>query len=301
MSATSSQLDIAKVLAQLAERVERALDRWLAPAGSPPELAEAMRYAVLGGGKRLRPALVFLAAQACGNGQERTADPAPAAAAIEMVHCYSLVHDDLPAMDDDVLRRGQATVHVKFGEAMAILVGDALLTQAFAVLAEQVADPALCGRLTAELARGAGAAGMIAGQVADMNLCRVAEGQAGLEYIHRRKTADMFAAAARMGGLCAGAGEPHLAALGQFAMDLGLAFQVRDDLLDATASSDQLGKTAGKDVAAGKLTYVALLGPERAAAAATELSRRAIGRLDVFGPAAEPLRLLAAMLMERKH
>lgn len=301
MPQISGQLDIKPLLADLAGRIEEALSRWVAPRDAPPELTEAMRYAVLGGGKRLRPCLVYLAAQACASDGTPKVDPAPAAAAVEMVHCYSLVHDDLPAMDDDVLRRGRPTVHVQYGQAMAILVGDALLTQAFAVLMENVSDGRLACRLASELARGAGPAGMIAGQVADMNLCRVADGLAGLEYIHARKTADLFAAAARMGALCGGADEPRLSAMGHFALNLGLAFQVRDDLLDATASSDQLGKTAGKDAAAGKRTYLALLGREKTAAIAAELSRRAVASLEELGPAAQPLRALTDLLMERNH
>jgi geranylgeranyl pyrophosphate synthase len=297
----SRHLKIEDTLADVAQQVDQALSAWLAPASAPAELAQAMRYAVLGGGKRLRPCLVYLAAQACRPDRPVPPQWAPAAAAVELVHCYSLVHDDLPAMDDDVLRRGRPTLHVQYGEAMAILVGDALLTQAFAVLAEQVAPAELCRRLIAELARGAGGAGMIAGQVADMELCRVEAGQAGLEYIHARKTADLFAAAARMGGLCGGADEMHLAALGQFGADLGLAFQVQDDLLDLAASSAQLGKTPGKDAAAGKTTYPGLLGQERAAAVASELNQRAVSRLEIFGQAAQPLEALARRLTERKH
>ena len=294
-------VDIQAAMAELAGRVDQALACWVAPADAPPELVEAMRYAVLGGGKRLRPCLVYLSAQAACGGGLPPHDPTPAAAAVELIHCYSLVHDDLPAMDDDVLRRGRPTVHVQYGQAMAILVGDALLTQAFAVLAERVSHPVLACRLAAELARGAGAAGMIAGQVADMGLCRVSDDQAGLEYIHARKTADLFRTAARMGALCGGADEPHLEALAAFAAELGLAFQVRDDLLDATASSAQLGKTAGKDAAAGKRTYPALLGVGGADAVAADLSRRAMQRLAPLGPAGEPLRALTRLLVERDH
>ncbi len=302
MPQTKGQSGAESLLADLAQRADRALERWVAPAGAPAELAEAMRYAALGGGKRLRPCLVYLAASACGGeaAQDQSAADV-AAAAVEMVHCYSLVHDDLPAMDDDSLRRGRPTVHMQYGEAMAILVGDALLTQAFAILSEQIHDKVLAAALTVVLAKGAGAAGMIAGQVADMALCQFPAGQAGLEYIHARKTAALFAAAAKMGGLCGGASDVQLQALGNFALDLGLAFQVRDDLLDETASSAQLGKTAGKDMAAGKLTYPALLGRPRTEAIAGELSERALRHLDVFGPAAQPLKTLAQMLVERKR
>jgi len=294
-------VEIDSLLADLAGQTNEQLSRWAAGPEVPAELAQAMRYAVLGAGKRLRPALVMLSARAAGG---EAADPAaamPAAVATELVHCYSLVHDDLPAMDDDAIRRGRATVHVKFGEAMGILVGDALLTRAFTVLTEHVAAPAVAAALTAELARAAGPAGMIAGQVADMGLCDLADGQDGLEYIHARKTGSLFAAAARMGGICAGAPAEAVEALGAFGADLGLAYQVTDDLLDATGTSDQLGKAAGKDAAAGKRTYPALLGVEKTASIAAELSRRAPGHLAAFGDSAEPLRQLAAWMLARRR
>jgi geranylgeranyl pyrophosphate synthase len=300
MTPSCSTTEIRALLTDLAERTDAALDRWIAAADVPPELAEAMRYAALGGGKRLRPAMLILAARAAAGGKEPSTDPLPAAVAIELVHCYSLVHDDLPARDDDDLRRGRPTVHVKYGEAMAILVGDALLTQAFAIVAEQVRPASVAAALVAELARGAGPAGMIAGQVADMALCQVPPGREGLDYIPARKTAAMFASAARMGGLCAAAGAESVDALGRFAEDLGLAFQIKDDVLDATATSDQLGKTAGKDARSGKRTYPSVVGMEPSAAAAGELSRRALEHLDCFGAAGAPLRELAGLLLERQ-
>jgi len=289
------------VLADLAERTNRDLERWAAPADAPAELAEAMRYAALGPGKRLRPALVHLAARAAADGAEPPVDPAPAAAAIELVHAYSLVHDDLPAMDDDVLRRGRPTVHAQFGEAMAILVGDGLLTRAFAVLCEQVSDGHVAAALAGELARGAGAAGMVGGQAADMGLCELPEGVSGVDYIHARKTAALFVAAARMGALCGGADVRTLEALGGYAQALGLAFQITDDLLDATAGSDQLGKTAGKDAAVGKQTYPALLGLRATAEAVDAAGRRALASIETIGSAAEPLRALLAKLAKRTH
>lgn len=299
MKPPAMKTDIPSLLAAWGARVESAMLDWAAPHGAPAELAEALRYAC-GGGKRLRPALVRLTAEAVCGRAEPPQDVLPAAVAVELIHCYSLVHDDLPAMDDDVLRRGQPTVHAQYGEAMGILVGDALLTQAFAVLAERTGEPALAVRLAAELARGAGAAGMIAGQVADMGLCAVPEGLDGLEYIHRRKTSALFAAAARMGALCGGADANQCDALGRFAIDLGLAFQVKDDLLDATASTDQLGKTAGKDAQAGKRTYPALLGLEATETAVETLSRQAMEHLAVFGASAEPLHALAEYLLQRE-
>ena len=289
---------IKTLLTDLADRIEQALAQWVTPADAPQELARAMRYAVLGGGKRLRPALVLLSASAASDA-EPAGQPMPAAVSVELVHCYSLVHDDLPAMDDDALRRGRPTVHVKFGQAMAILVGDALLTRAFAVLAEQVTSPSIASALVAELARAAGAAGMIAGQTADMALCTLPEGPSGLEYIHARKTADLFAAAARMGAICAGASDRRREALGAFGADLGLAFQITDDLLDVTAGGDELGKTAGKDAAAGKRTYPGEHGVARTVQAARHVSRRAVAHLESFGPQADRLRELAESLVER--
>ncbi len=294
-------MEIDALLTDLGEQTNAALARWAAGSDVPAELTEAMRYAVLGDGKRVRPALVMLSARAAAGDATPAGDPLAAAVAIELVHCYSLVHDDLPAMDDDAIRRGRATVHVKFGEAMGILVGDALLTRAFAVLAEHAGPPAIAAGLMAELARAAGPAGMIAGQVADMGLCDLADGRDGLEYIHARKTGSLFAAATRMGGICAEAPAEAIEALGAFGVDLGLAYQVTDDLLDATATSDQLGKAAGKDAAAGKRTYPALLGLEGTAAAAAELSRRAPEHLAILGPPAEPLRQLAAWMLARRR
>ena len=244
MAQSTQTQDIKATLAELAGRVEIALDRWLSRAEVPAELLEAMRYSVLGGGKRLRPALAMLSAQVAAQGRPVPVDPMPAAVAIELVHCYSLVHDDLPAMDNDTLRRGQPTVHVKFGQAMAILAGDALLTHAFTVLVEGVSAPAISTPLVAELARAAGPSGMIAGQVADMDLCRIPAGVAGLDYIHTRKTAAMFAGAARMGAICGGADPLQREALGQFALDLGLAFQVKDDLLDSSSYTGFWGSSA---------------------------------------------------------
>ena len=300
MAQPTQTQDIKAALAELAGRAEIALDRWLSRSDVPAELLEAMRYSVLGEGKRLRPALVMLSAQVVAQGRPVPVDPMPAAVAIELVHCYSLVHDDLPAMDNDTLRRGQPTVHVKFGQAMAILAGDALLTHAFAVLTEGVSDPAFSAPLVAELARSAGPSGMIAGQVADMDLCRIPDGVTGLDYIHTRKTAAMFAGAARMGAICGGANPLQRDALGQFALDLGLAFQVKDDLLDATGSSEQLGKTAGKDAQSGKRTYPTLLGLDRSAEVARELSSRALNHLECFGQSAAPLRAMAGLMLERR-
>jgi geranylgeranyl pyrophosphate synthase len=286
-------------LSRCARAVEPALAKWLADASVPQSLAQAMRYVCLEGGKRLRPALVLLSAQASAPADKWRADPMPAAVAVEMVHCYSLVHDDLPAMDNDVLRRGRPTAHVQFGQAMAILVGDALLTRAFEVLARGLSDGALAAQLAGELAAGAGPAGMIAGQVADMGLCPLPEGDQARRYIHLRKTAALLKAACRMGGLCAGASGQQLSALSAYADDLGLVFQIVDDLLDATASAQALGKTPGKDAAAGKRSYAAELGIEPARRLAGQLTQRAMGQLETFGSGADELRQLTLLLGQR--
>ncbi len=294
---TAPDRQLADLLSDCSQRCETYLERWLVSPRTPETLAEAMRYCMRGGGKRLRPALVMLAAEAVG-GQADDEVTGRAAASVEMLHTYSLVHDDLPAMDDDDLRRGQPSAHVRFGEAMAVLVGDALLTRAFEVLAE--AGP--CGAaLAAELARGAGPAGMIAGQVADMELCELPAGADGLWYIHEHKTAALLRAAARMGGRCGGAGERELDALGSYGETLGLAFQVVDDVLDVTGSAEQLGKTPGKDAEARKRTSVAELGLEGARRRAGELTDRAVAALAPLGGSADRLRKLAAALGRRKR
>ncbi|RPI63087.1 MAG: polyprenyl synthetase family protein, partial [Planctomycetaceae bacterium] len=255
---TNKQLEpLSQLLDPHVRAIEADIARWLVEPGCPNELAEAMRYSVMGGGKRLRPALVRMAAAAIGGTPDEMA--ARAATAVELVHCYSLVHDDLPAMDDDTLRRGRPTVHVQFGQAMAILVGDALLTRAFGVLAGGP-DSSLAAKLVAELATAAGPAGMIAGQVADMELCTLPQGLDGLRFIHARKTGAMIRSACRMGAMCANADESAMKAISDYAEHLGLAFQVIDDVLDVTGSVESIGKTPGKDAAAGKKTYVSLLG-----------------------------------------
>ena len=294
----ASKLD--ELLGQYARRAQEHLARLLIEPGVPAALAEAMRYCILLGGKRLRPAIVWMSAEAVASGHQGgvDADAAERAAlAVELVHGYSLVHDDLPAMDDDTLRRGRPTAHVKFGQAMAILAGDALLTRAFGVLAE--APAALAGALAAELAAGAGPAGMIAGQVADMHLCPMPAGLDGVRYIHARKTAALIRAAARMGGLCGRADERAMAALSDWSQLLGLAFQMVDDLLDATANAEQLGKTPGKDADAGKCSAVAVVGAPAARTLVGELSGQAALALAPLGAAADKLRELTDLLVRR--
>jgi len=287
-----------EILASCAWRVEEDLNRWTVEEGTPRELAEAMTYCVMGGGKRLRPALTFLAAEAAGGNADDELTRR-AAVSVELIHTYSLVHDDLPSMDDDMLRRGQPTAHVRFGEAMAVLVGDALLTRAFAVLAE--ADDPRVLTLTAELARGAGPAGMIAGQVADMDLCRLPEGQEAIHYIHLRKTAALMRAAVRMGAITGGADAASLQSFSDYAESLGLAFQVVDDVLDVTGRADEIGKTPGKDVQAGKKTSVAHLGLEGARRLSRRLTASAVAALAPLGRRARPLQMLAEWLGRRSR
>jgi geranylgeranyl diphosphate synthase type II len=289
---------ILDVLRERAEAVSRALDRILTPPDEAGrDVYEAMRYSALGGGKKMRPALVLLAAEACGGSAE---EATAAACAVEMVHTYSLIHDDLPAMDNDDLRHGKPSCHKAFGEAMAILAGDGLLTEAFAVLATRVADAAKARRLAAELAAAAGATGMVGGQAADLKAERERSADERLlGVIHRRKTARMIEAAAAMGAISAGASEHLERTLRNYGGHLGLAFQIADDILDAEATTATLGKTAGKDAAAGKLTYVKCYGAAAARARALAEADRAVDALGVFGHEADWLRDLARFVVRR--
>jgi geranylgeranyl diphosphate synthase type II len=284
--------------------VESRLRASVRPGGGCPEaLAEAMCYSLLAPGKRLRPLLVILAAEACG-GSDLAA--LPAACAVEMVHTYSLIHDDLPAMDDDDLRRGLPTCHKKFGEALAILAGDALLTLAFEVLADgyPLATAAACCR---ELARDAGAAGMVGGQADDLAM----ESRPGvgtveeLEFLHARKTGALFRASLRLGVLSAqgeraGGADPRtLALFDAYGRAFGLAFQITDDLLDVESSAEQTGKRVGKDAARGKLTYPGFLGVAESRRRAQRLCREAQDSVAPLGPASERLAALARGIVER--
>jgi geranylgeranyl pyrophosphate synthase len=265
----------------------------------PDHLAKAMRYTLSSPGKRIRSALVMWCCELVSGRSEN--DARIAAAAIEMVHTYSLVHDDLPAMDDDDLRRGRPTCHKAFDEATAILAGDGLLTLAFEILADRIADPALSVSLIRELAQAAGPAGMIAGQVGDLQAEHTSGDVATLETIHVNKTAKMFRCATVMGGLCGRALAPALAALGEYGLKIGLGFQIADDILDVSASSEQLGKTAGKDVQAAKCTYPAVVGIEESKRIERRLADEAVAALEPFGAEAGILRQLAAALLERNR
>ena len=299
---TSTQTSSAQFKTQfesLARQVEQAMEGYLAHDPTvPKELHKAMLYSLRAGGKRIRPVMLLLACQAC-QGEQITA--LPAAAAMEMIHTYSLIHDDLPAMDDDDLRRGKPTSHKVFGEDLAILAGDALLTSAFSVLAQHIQQDALARQLMLELAHAAGAAGMIGGQVADVRSDQVAPTLERVAYIHTNKTAMLFRAAARMGGLCAQADPPIVDILGDYGLRLGLAYQIIDDLLDLTATPEQLGKATQKDAAAGKLTYPAIIGAEASQQQADKLINQALTELDRLGPPAQPLRHLAEMIAQRKN
>jgi geranylgeranyl pyrophosphate synthase len=270
-------VDVAGYLAETRALVDAALDRWLPPAADEPRrLHEAMRYAVFAGGKRLRPAIARAACRALGGGD---ADVMPAAAALEMLHTYSLIHDDLPSIDDDDLRRGKPTCHTQFDEATAILAGDALQTQAFLVLAERSPGAETAAALTRELAVAAGTGGMVGGEIADIEAEGREPDRAVVERIHARKTAALFAASAVMGAISVGAGEEARAALRRYGTALGLAFQIVDDVLDETSDAATLGKSAGKDRASRKMSYPAAVGQEESRRRARACADEAIEAL----------------------
>lgn len=296
---------MASLEAYLHERrqlVETGLDQLLPASDSyPHELMEAMRYSVFAGGKRLRPILMMAAAESVGG------DPVmalPAACALEYIHTYSMIHDDLPAMDDDDYRRGKPTSHKVFGEAMAILAGDALLTHAFEVLSlppliDQVA-PQLLLQVQRRLARAAGSFGMIGGQVVDI----LSEGQEVglpvLEYIHRHKTGALIEAALTIGGLLGGGSPEQVLALEQYGQDVGWAFQITDDILDVVGDASVLGKEVGRDAQQDKVTYPALLGVDASRQRAIELMHNGVGALAEFGPQAGYLRQIAEYIVIRQ-
>lgn len=291
--------------------VDRVLDANLPPVDTPPPLIhEAMRYAVLGGGKRLRPILAIAAAEAVGAPVGGEIEPLLIPlCALELIHTYSLVHDDLPALDNDDLRRGRKTTHVVYGEAMGVLTGDALLTEAFAWLARPVTgvEAARQMRAMAEVARAVDSTGMIGGQVADIVAERSQEQSSDreallreLQFIHRNKTGKLFTASVLLGGLLGGASDEQLEALRRYGDALGLAFQIVDDLLDIEESSATLGKTAGKDVAQGKLTYPALLGVDAARAEVDRLLREAVGNADMIAGPVNSLAPIARYICERR-
>jgi len=292
--------DLVAWVAARAPRVDAALDRLLPKAtAKPATIHKAMRYSLFAGGKRMRPALVLAAAEACGGDEEDALFPA---AAVECIHTYSLIHDDLPGMDNDDLRRGKPTNHKVFGEGMAILAGDGLLTWAFEILAQAPATQRYGPReFVLELARAAGSQQLIAGQVADLE----GEGKPltlpQLRYIHERKTSALLRCAVRLGGMSANCPPRDLAALSDFGYHVGLAFQVIDDILDVTQSSEMLGKTAGKDERAQKATYPRIVGLDKSRKIAATLTKKAFAALKPLGRRAQALEALAQYLLERQH
>ncbi len=264
-------------------------------------LGEAMRYSLLAGGKRLRPYLVVECGKVCGGTE---ADALPAAVAIECVHTFSLVHDDLPAMDDDDLRRGRPTCHKVYGDGPATLVGDALLTLAFELLTGEGIEPRVSKAWVRELADAVGWNGMIAGQADDIAIASgeiSATGRETVHNIHALKTARLLEASCRLGAIAAGADDKRLEAVARFGHHLGLAFQITDDLLDVTSTAGAMGKDVAKDQAAGKLTYPAVVGVEGSRTAAAEVVQIALAALEVFGPDADELRGVAHFVVERDH
>jgi geranylgeranyl diphosphate synthase type II len=295
-----STASITETCQSLRDRVNTRLEKYVEQApGVPARLREAMAYSLLAGGKRIRPILVLLSCEACGGEIEAAL---PAACAVEMVHTYSLIHDDLPAMDNDDLRRGRPTNHVVFGEGLAILAGDGLLTLAFEVLASDISPSKTAAACCADLARAAGMAGMVGGQVADLE----AEGRAvssleELEGIHRRKTGALLACALTLGARAARADNDDLQRLASYGRALGLAFQITDDLLDVCGSSRNMGKAVNKDCSRGKLTYPSLLGDEASLLRAQCQIAEARNWIEPFGERGRRLESLAQFVLERDH
>jgi geranylgeranyl diphosphate synthase type II len=289
-------------LARLRELVEEALPDCLSPATcrAPAPLREAMEYSLLVGGKRVRPVLLLCAGKTVGGSES---DLLPFACAVEFVHTYSLIHDDLPAMDDDDFRRGKPTSHKVFGEGMAILAGDALLTEAFRIMAESrtaAAAPDRAVRAMADLARSAGAEGMVGGQQMDLFATPATAAPSVVDDIQLRKTAALLASCTRMGGILGGGTPGQVAALGEYGKRLGLLFQVTDDILDETGSFEEMGKGTAKDRARGKWTYPVAYGLEAAVSRAEALGREALDMAAFFGEDADPLRELVRMVQQRR-
>ena len=293
-------MDLKRYLAARQKEVDRALDQFLPKASTrPATIHKAMRYSLFAGGKRLRPILCLAAAEACG-GKIGTA--LPLACAVECIHTYSLIHDDLPSMDNDDFRRGRPTCHKIFGDGIAVLAGDALLTIAFEIVSR--AKPTsryTMSILLREIAVAAGSQKLIAGQVADLEAEGHKTDRAQLRYIHENKTAAILTTTVRLGAMSANADAKKLGAITKFGHALGLAFQIIDDILDVTQTSEKLGKSAGKDVAAKKATYPAVIGLKKSRAEAKRLTRQAHNALSIFGEKGEALHALANYLLEREY
>ncbi len=281
------------------ERIDKALDAYLPERDNPQTIIyTAMRYSLFAGGKRLRPILMLETAKMCGGDEKAVI---PFACAMEMIHTYSLIHDDLPAMDNDNLRRGMPTSHIKFGEATAILAGDALLNKAFEIVSEAETDNAeLALKAVSELAKSSGTEGMIGGQVIDME----SEGKDisldELRYLHLLKTGAIIRSSCRIGAILSGASEAEISAVDGFAANLGVAFQIQDDILDVEGSEEELGKPIGSDAEQDKNTYVKLVGLERSKELAAEYSAKAKAALEIFGERADFLLRLTDYLIDRK-
>jgi geranylgeranyl diphosphate synthase type II len=293
-----TMFDLAGYLARNSAAVESALSGFLEPSGRGQRLTEAMRYSLLAGGKRIRPTLCIAAAEAVGGAANQAL---AAACALEMIHTYSLIHDDLPAMDDDDLRRGQPTCHKAFDEATAILAGDALLTLAFEVLAGMEAgSPLVKLELIRRIAAAAGFRGMVLGQVLDIGFEGRSLGLEEVEFLHGRKTGDMIEAALVTGALIAGGSEEQLQRIGSYGRSVGLAFQVVDDILNVEGDPAVMGKAAGTDQLRRKNSYPELLGLAKSKEFAQNLKRKAIAALAEFDTRADPLRAIAAYIVQRK-
>ncbi|OHB49611.1 MAG: hypothetical protein A2Y10_15430 [Planctomycetes bacterium GWF2_41_51] len=291
-------MDIKNVLAEKAELVNEKLESLLAQwTGIPKRLADAIKYVLAAPGKRIRAALVLLTCElVC---DEANQDALTGAAAIEMMHTYSLVHDDLPAMDDDDFRRGRPSCHKAFDEATAILAGDALLTMAFEIIAKNISSPQKAVEMAQTLAQAAGPAGMIAGQMDDIIAENSKQNAHKLEFIHINKTAKMFQASACLGAIAACANKEQKESLSQFGLNLGLAFQVADDILDVVSDTKTLGKTAGKDAVQGKTTYPAIFGLDESRKKAQKMVLAAVDNLSTFGDKAQVLKSLAYEIIDR--
>ncbi len=297
MTNPGSAIDFNTRLQTQSRSVSNSLEDLLADQQMHGDLKTALKYTLGAPGKRVRSVLVLWCCELVAG--RINCDAEVASMAIEMVHTYSLIHDDLPAMDDDDMRRGQPTCHKAFDEATAILTGDALLTLAFEVLATRIEEPAVAVKLIRQLAQDAGADGMIAGQVADLKAEETIGTEENVEYIHINKTAKMFRCAAAMGAICGRGSQKQFDSLCQYGLNIGLAFQIADDILDETASSEQLGKTAGKDLKSAKCTYPAVAGIDKTQEMQGKLTSAAIAALEPFGQKADCLRQLAAVLLQR--
>lgn len=300
MIGKNAAFDLPGYLAKTTDAVNKALDKFLPPEKTKPAtIHKSMRYSLFAGGKRMRPAILLAAAEACGG---KATDALPLACAVECIHTYSLIHDDLPAMDNDDFRRGKPTNHKVFGEGIAILAGDALLTQAFEIAAKSKKFPRYpLDKIIWEIAQASGSLQLVGGQVADLEGENKKLSLTELRYIHERKTSALLCCSVRLGGMSANCSPAELRALTDFGYNVGLAFQVIDDILDVTQTSEQLGKTAGKDITAKKSTYPALVGLKKSQQIAEDLTAKAFASLKIFKGKAIALEALADFLLKRKN